>query len=441
MVFTSGRYWSRRYAMRKHFISIVIITIVLSTPSIALAAYYYVRPGATGANNGSDWTNAYTAIPTNLVRGATYYLADGNYGSLTLNTAVSGTQIITLKKATIANHGTNTGWHDSYGNGQAVFLRITVSTGYWIIDGTSRTGPTSGHGIVIDTRSHRGKGATVTGAHNTTFRYVAFIGSGPDDNLYSNDLIYELGGAHSFTLQYSYFFNSGRTHILTRGGDNWLVEYSYFDTNESTAAQHSQSFSTIGSNNWEVRYNTFINIEGTAVLSVGNAGGWKVHGNIFDNYKENVGNGIFAGWTKYPITSGYFYNNTIVNSGLARVGFTNDTNIIAKNNVYVNNNKVVFTATHDFNAFSGSNNFGEPNAQTGLTSSVFENFVGRNYRLSGGTAAGDASIGSGFGKDPDGKTRGSNGNWDRGAFEFVGTAGSPPPVGKTLPSPGNLSVR
>lgn len=43
--------------------------------SPALPANRCSRAGATGANNGTDWTNAFTGFPT-FVRGDIYYVAD-----------------------------------------------------------------------------------------------------------------------------------------------------------------------------------------------------------------------------------------------------------------------------------------------------------------------------------------------------------------------------
>ena len=66
----------------------------------AQAATHYVRAGATDAQNGSDWTSAYSALPRTLVRGDTYYIASGSYPSYAFNDAQSGTLTITVKKAT-----------------------------------------------------------------------------------------------------------------------------------------------------------------------------------------------------------------------------------------------------------------------------------------------------------------------------------------------------
>jgi len=56
---------------------ILFLAVSVFFPSLLWAANHYVRAGATGAGDGSDWENAYTQLPPNLVRGDTYYIADG----------------------------------------------------------------------------------------------------------------------------------------------------------------------------------------------------------------------------------------------------------------------------------------------------------------------------------------------------------------------------
>ena len=90
------------------------------------AASHYIRSAASGAANGNDWTDAWTDLPATFTSGDTYYVADGTYGVHVFGTAVSGTNLITIKKATANNHGTATGWSDSYSVTQALF---TASSG------------------------------------------------------------------------------------------------------------------------------------------------------------------------------------------------------------------------------------------------------------------------------------------------------------------------
>jgi hypothetical protein len=103
-----------------YFIFLVVILISYS----AYSANHYVRSGAIGLNNGSDWANAYTSLPTSLIRGDTYYIADGSYSGKNFNTPVAGAQLITIKKAIESDHGTDVGWSSTYGDGQAVFTSV-----------------------------------------------------------------------------------------------------------------------------------------------------------------------------------------------------------------------------------------------------------------------------------------------------------------------------
>ncbi|MEN6625838.1 MAG: hypothetical protein ABFD69_06375, partial [Candidatus Sumerlaeia bacterium] len=81
-----------------------ILAVMFTIAAPAFAADYYVRAGAGG--NGSDWANAYGSLPSTLQRGSTYHIAAGSYGSHQFNDAESGTAMITIKKATAADHGT-----------------------------------------------------------------------------------------------------------------------------------------------------------------------------------------------------------------------------------------------------------------------------------------------------------------------------------------------
>ena len=429
-------------------VNLFVLIILLLLPGTVFAANHYVRAGATGSNNGSDWANAWTSLPSTLIRGDIYYIADGTYGSNTFNDAVSGTTVITVKKATAADHGTDTGWNNTYGEGQAIFTApIIVSTGYWVFDGATRTSITTGHGIVINCSSGA-KGMIITGASNSTFKYIAVIGSGPDGSPgYANDLIYSLDGTNNVTIQYSYFYNAGRTHILARGSNTWLIEHSYFDTNESVAAQHSEGISALSSNNWEIRYCTWIREEGTGILVFGTGGGWKIHGNVFEdhcgdhNHCPGGASRLIGGWTVENISTAYIYNNTFVNNHTGNVGYTNDTNINVKNNLYINNTGIASfnygSGTHDYNAFNGVSTFSEANGQANLTSAIFVDYAGQDYRLSGPTNSGDNSITSvcpACATDAFGNTRGADGVWDRGAYEYTGGGGG----GGKVPQPQNI---
>ena len=398
---------------------------------------YYVRAGASGNNDGSDWNNAYTALPATLKRGATYYVADGDYAgsTYTANDPESGSDLITLKKATAANHGISVGWQSTYGDGQAYLPPLQFLTGYFVIDGQVRNesdwSDGTPYGFQISTS---GKGVRLDGgiaAGGVTLKYINFIGGGPDDNNGSNDLIYCAGGSKDLLIQRCRFYNAGRTHILMRDGQDMIVEYSEFDTNESTSAQHAQSWSCLETIRAICRYNVFKNIQGTGVVcwgenddSPGSADDWKVYGNVVIDWEDNA-NGIFTSWTAHPAHNAEIFNNTIISCGNGRIGFTNNTGWKTYNNIFIDSGTPSFSGsahTHNYNAADVAI-AGEANAQL-ITQALFVDYAGGDYRLATATAAGLNTSAMAPGNDVDtlGNIRGADGNWDRGAFEFDASA-------------------
>src|SRR5689334_15303512 len=96
-----------------------LILLLCALPVRSFAANHYVRAGAAGNGNGTDWTNACkdfsgSCASSSLVRGDTYFVAAGTYGALQLKTPDSGTLVITIQRATASAHGTDTGWQASF---------------------------------------------------------------------------------------------------------------------------------------------------------------------------------------------------------------------------------------------------------------------------------------------------------------------------------------
>ncbi|MBW8015845.1 MAG: hypothetical protein FVQ82_06630 [Planctomycetes bacterium] len=99
---------------------------------------YYISPDGNNGNSGTTWSQALRNLPSTLQRGAVYYFAGGTYPDYTFNDPPSGTQYSTLKKATLSDHGVETGWSTAYANDQAVFGEFSFSgASYIFIDGRS----------------------------------------------------------------------------------------------------------------------------------------------------------------------------------------------------------------------------------------------------------------------------------------------------------------
>jgi hypothetical protein len=121
---------------------LILILLCFASPVLAQTTNY-VRAGATGANNGSDWENAFTSLPATLDRGEVYMVAGDVTGTdYTFNDANSGTTLIWVLAATVANHGTDTGWNDAYAGTATWSGEWSFTTDYYFISGQTRDSTT-----------------------------------------------------------------------------------------------------------------------------------------------------------------------------------------------------------------------------------------------------------------------------------------------------------
>ena len=435
--------------MKKLLFVTLLLAILFLGAMGAEAASRHVRAGATGANNGTDWTNAYTALPSSLVRGDVYYIADGTYPSYIFDDAVSGTTLITIKKSTVADHGTNTGWLDTYGDGQAIFGGWQIYTDYWVFDGQSRnsnwrTGATNQYGIRI--KVNGGKAIRLDngggiGGDNLTFRYIDAEGGGRDVGDSNSDVIYGLTGNSNITFQFCALHDSDRTIFLMR--DNWqnlVIDHCYIARNNSNAAIHGELMSMTSATNLTFSNNTVEDTEGTAGLIAGlNGGTWnggKIYGNTFrysPAYLACTGRpaGACEGMSAVIYVANdasnnnsasniLVYNNTFVNlSGVwSGIHIEAGSGNVVRNNIWYNSARtdgsgITTGQNWYFNTINDSPGTGDQTCTSNCN--IFVNLTGGDFHLQAGTNAG-LDVGSPYNVDPDGVTRG----WDRGAYEFGG---------------------
>lgn len=436
---------------------------------VCWAANVYVRAG--GGGNGSDWANAAPRLPATLVRGNTYYVACGTYPSYRFETPVSGTILITVKRATVADHGTDVGWQDSFGSGcQAVFSgQMVFASSNWVFDGQERTSPTSGHGFKINKKLAPNNNASLfisdpfTGccglvASNVTIRFVEIEGTGSKDDTFNDRGIQSnVSGTQNIVIQYSYVHDLGESAILLREVKNMIIEHSWIARNNSSPAAHSEGISaTSGIDNFTIRFNHFEDNEGTAFIATpGSAGStapvnsnWYIYGNVFfhTNNATNppsllhggVGGGVILFFQSRFTGEVLIFNNTISNvspaavgGGLnaSRIGIEPDGTTLQKlhvrNNIWHNSSLpeailpggAVADLAYTHQAyFSTPNNDADTNKQVG-SGSPFVDVAAKNFRLLAPTNNGFTTP-TPYNIDPLGKARAGDGVWDRGAFEF-----------------------
>lgn len=144
--------------------------------SATTPATHYVWCGAAGAATGADWTNAFTSLPSALVRGDTYSIAGSTactYPVAKLDDADSGTLVITARKAKASLDSGVAGWQASFETAQAKFTEavnpdpetltgnktvVTICSSYYTLDGITgnsdpSSGGPSGYGFLLQTQN------------------------------------------------------------------------------------------------------------------------------------------------------------------------------------------------------------------------------------------------------------------------------------------------
>jgi hypothetical protein len=408
--------------IRRRVLLLFVLAFFASlVPNAAKAACHAVTIAGSGSKSGADWNNAMANLPSSLVRGDTYFLADGSGYRIQSIAAESGTTMTYVKKAVpavvagsaVSAHCTDAGWIDALmGVGQAVFSGSPAvdltSAGYFTLDGQTRASLTSGHGIRLDSSSCSGRQcyALLLGfnggskAHNITVQYAEFQQSNPGGGsnfdqdygvyAYNND-----GGApnnkalHDITLQYNYHHNSACDFIFTRGVTNFTVQYSYLYLNNGGGTCHGQNWEDNNSTNIVARYNVFNESRGTAVVVVlcdicsgGNivTNGFYVYGNVF--YDSPGGSGWTANGTvaclgpSIACTNMAVYNNTFANlqnNGAGAGSNTTGINVngasaspVCENNIFYN-----ISSTMNFSIDCGSGEDYNSVIASGDQSSIF----------------------------------------------------------------------
>ncbi len=491
--------------IRTSFLSGVIVTVVLFMAQLSFAAAAagcdgagncYIRAGATGTGSGANWTNAYTGFgttagkinPAGMARGVTYWIATGNYGSVTFSTPDSSTSTITIQAPTAANHGPAADWNSAYA-GQALFGPSTMSTDYWTFNGQTRGADwKSGYLLKFWNQSDLNGSDIVFSnpVHDISFKYVEFMGTNSGNMGSSAGGDNALTGANPSNLYvgYSFLHHTGNTQFQLNNcssgcGNNHTYEYNYVYKNHTCcAASHDEAYSLTASN-VIIRFNVFNDIVSTGIITNATAvnppmSNWDIYGNLFfwdadcgSSSSCMLTDGIIAFLGENMSGTLNVYNNTIahfrptasnpycgwgdVNPSIFGHGPGGTVTINVYNNISYdtcpqgmpagpNNPPPSFTGVlnWDYNSYyGGSSNSGDTSAhkQT-IAGDPFVNSTA--YTIAGFQLAASAesamsagiSLASPYNIDMLGVTRGSNGKWDRGALQYPpASSGAPAPPG------------
>jgi len=422
----------------------------------ASAEDLFVRPngGSYGAEDGSDWDNAFNgfsdvvwgASAGQLGAGDTLWIAAGTYTqSVVIKGSGTSGNPITLKRATASDSAATsaTGWSAGYDGqvtidtGAANVIYPDASRDYITIDGQTE------YGIKVNCAEGANSGGVFWGfaCDYWEIKYIEL--DGPADT--TSDYNYTSGvrgmdltpGASSDNLLISHCKIHGfSTLIYVFQHSNVTIEYCVLkDARSSNVAYHTNVIYAQGEtcDNLVVRYNDISNYNAEGVYHAGPAEGVRtgcqVYGNVFHD-GGTTARAFEADLQKYD--TGYveveFHNNTIVNMSYGIVGANANFNSSSfTNNIFyaVTLDYEATNLSHDYNLYDGTTS--ESNG-VGSASDPFVNYAGGDYTIGASSSAKDlgADLGATYSTDLLGATRGSDGTWDIGAYEYSGTDTTPP---------------
>ena len=249
----------------------------------------------------------------------------------------------------------------------------------------------------------------------------------------------------NLTMQYCEVGNGGDSCMYLTRANNALIERcSFHDAGARNAATYHPNIIYCGRiSDSTFRYNRLYNIavEGLFFGDPGNTN-IAIYGNLFyqGSIARDTGRAIQFDDASTGNTGILVYNNTIAGLPLGvRLGGPAIFSGSAFQNNIVYGCSLAITSgwTSDYNLYSGTTS--EPRS-IGSGSNPFLNLLGYDYHLISNVGSTyprnkGLALGSPYNVDMDGVTRGWDGAWDMGAYEYGSTAPIPDPTPTPAPTP------
>jgi len=451
---------TQQIRMKRVLFVFVVLSWSVWFPIICSAGDWYVRKGATGSNNGTDWVNAWNEMNqinwNSVAAGDTIWLAGGTYTTSLIpgKSGTSGSRIYVKKVlATDAVPAAAAGWNSSYDS------QVVINTDQGIYWGSSTTGSY----VTIDGRVDSGIKSITPGTSwnsasvrmeqsgtqaGVTLQYIDMAGpAGSDPYTFVDDckvLSIYTSAPTNLTVRYSRLHGCVDQVMLLGIGDGFVFEHNkLYDNN----ALNWQTFhpgtvaSRACSGTMVYRYNEHYNYSVEGIMLGANSGDqgctWKIYGNIWHSPYGGAGNVARPLELQYCSSTVYFYNNTMTDLGIG-IRALNGASFLPGSQIY---NNIFYnsggpgdgtTGITDYNAYSESNS--ETHGIANMPSSAFISYSGNDFRIVSTIASNyprnkGYTLASEYNTDPNGVTRGADGAWDIGAYEYD----SGPPI--TAPAP------
>lgn len=441
---------------------------------LAIAAHsedLYVTSSGSGASDGSNWSNAFAGFGDvawgsgagQLGAGDTLWVAGGSYSTyLTLAGSGSAGNPIYIKRARSTNSECTsaTGWSSGYD------ATVEISAAYgFSIDNSSLIGGGGGRYCVVDGQITNGFKVNLTdvsgsrgidiggyGSFNSIFRFIEVAGPSTAPGY---GFVNDVRGFHvstydgrantdrpaNLTFEYMTIHGlcAGAYYVHVSNLTNQLNEYHTIETEGSEV--HQNLVYIMSSDNLVFRFNHVHSMGGSVGLfhtdfgsadSVQTTNHW-IYGNVFRD--SDYGSSRFIDVRDSATGTGplYIYNNTFV-SGYGAISIGAALNPNAES--YIRNNLLVDFSSYYISVPGGSDYvtasdnietssyamFVTPGSTNVLSSPYGWQFVRDLHLVQGSSPINAGSdLGSSFNRDFDANTRGADGTWDVGVFEYQNT--------------------
>lgn len=429
---------------------IFLCGLLLALP--VAAATYYCGPSSTGSGTGADFNNR-LALPVSGggARGNTYVYIEGSYGGVTFSTANSGSTPVTWRKASSADSAV-AGYASTLHDGIAAFGEINPTRQYFIWQGGART-ESLGWSSPVGRYQTSATGCSANSLNaddpdNSSFSDIYF---GPT---YNESPGSSTIAGYGQTLYFVYNHQNvtfTRCHIFGWTRANYVNGSTgfTFDHCDFGPGWGKECIGMVDANvdSLTVKYCRFYNAsqvdpnDGSSGITA-EIGGFG-SGTTYNNVK------VYGCWFYSSVSGGR--NSCIALGGLSKSGAAsgclvyNNTFVLAESSYY-SHIQLVGSGNSAYNNLSYQSGGGMSVTVSGGTtgnniesaSDPFVNSGSRNYRIistTGGTYprnAGSSTPGSSYNTDPDGSTRGADGTWDVGAYEYGSSVTYPPVITSSL---------
>ncbi len=418
------------------------------------AATKFVNHSAATTGNGTSWASAWPDVSSinwsSLAAGDVVCVAGGTYSG-SIVTAASGAsgKPITIRRATAADAtcgSATAGWNAAY-DSQVVVAGIRLGSNYVTIDGAVANGISMNLANSSGSPSSIGVSAPTAGV---ILRYIEVAGPcgttacNQNGDARSIDLNHWNGSSYdlqaNLTVQYSNL-HGACTILWAAHSSNLIIEHTRFaDSADSTPGNpncHPNVIAEQDSTNATFRYNEVTNWQVEGIMACPNGGcnsSWAIYGNV---WHDPMGGSYPRVLESQSNSNGPYlvYNNDFINISFATMNTANGGSFaagsIGRNNIYWNSPTGSMLQS-DYDLCNTACD--EANGQTYTDTGLFAGYSGHNYQLARATDAGQ-TLPAPYNIDYNGVTRGLDGGWDRGAYEFSSGGKQPNPPTSLTASP------